>query len=196
MVRNSISFRDYWHPALRLACLKGVQMDLSHSHTVRIVLCSTSTCRLWSEIIALTSELKIIPQVRTNYVIRLYPRQASMHHLFWVYPRKWFSPLTLRIYVVPAPAFDSPKIRVFPQAAPILDFIWYPRATPRDASSFCFVASVRESPVRLLDASDGRVSLFQSFHPAVPSGSTAMSLSWGHPIKSWIIVNGKLPPTV
>ncbi|KAI9465183.1 WD40 repeat-like protein [Lactarius psammicola] len=48
-------------------------------------------------------------------------------------------------------------IRVFPQAAPILDFIWYPRAAPRDASSFCFVASVRESPVRLLDASDGRL---------------------------------------
>ncbi|KAF8271027.1 WD40 repeat-like protein [Lactarius quietus] len=58
---------------------------------------------------------------------------------------------------VTAPPFDSPKIRVFPQAAPILDFIWYPRATPRDASSFCFVASVRESPVRLLDASDGRL---------------------------------------
>ncbi|KAI0302283.1 hypothetical protein B0F90DRAFT_1816499 [Multifurca ochricompacta] len=46
---------------------------------------------------------------------------------------------------------------MFPQAAPILDFIWYPRATPRDPSSFCFVASVRESPVRLLDASDGRL---------------------------------------
>jgi len=46
---------------------------------------------------------------------------------------------------------------VFPRAAPILDFAWYPRATPRDPSSFCFVASVRESPVQLLDASDGRL---------------------------------------
>ncbi|KAH9006272.1 WD40 repeat-like protein [Lactarius hatsudake] len=55
------------------------------------------------------------------------------------------------------PPFDPPKIRIFPQAAPILDFIWYPRATPCDASSFCFIASVRESPVRLLDASDGRL---------------------------------------
>ena len=55
-------------------------------------------------------------------------------------------------------SFDPPKSRVFPRAAPILDFVWYPRATPRDASSFCFVASVRESPVQLLDASDGRVS--------------------------------------
>lgn len=50
-----------------------------------------------------------------------------------------------------------PKHRVFPQAAPILDFIWYPRATPRDPASFCFVASVRESPVKLLDASTGRL---------------------------------------
>ncbi len=54
--------------------------------------------------------------------------------------------------------FDPPKTGIFPRAAPILDFVWYPRATPRDASSFCFVASVRESPVQLLDASDGRVS--------------------------------------
>ena len=66
----------------------------------------------------------------------------------------------LHIYV--APSFDLPKIKVLPQAAPILDFIWYPRATPCDASSFCFVTSVRESPVRLLDASDGRVSSFFS----------------------------------
>ncbi len=71
--------------------------------------------------------------------------------------------LTLRIYVVFAPPLESPKIRVFPQAAPILDFIWYPRATPHDGSSFCFVASVRESPVRLLDASDGRVSHLSHF---------------------------------
>ncbi|KAI9511442.1 WD40 repeat-like protein [Russula earlei] len=53
--------------------------------------------------------------------------------------------------------FDPPKTKVFPRPAPILDFAWYPRATPRDPSSFCFVASVRESPVQLLDASDGRL---------------------------------------
>ena len=73
----------------------------------------------------------------------------------------------LRFYV--APSFDPPKIKVFPQAAPILDYIWYPRASPRDASSFCFVTSVRESPVRLLDASDGRVSSF-FFLPAYTIG--------------------------
>lgn len=47
----------------------------------------------------------------------------------------------------------------FPQAAPILDLAWYPAATPRDPASYCFVTSVRECPVKLLDASDGRVSL-------------------------------------
>ncbi|KAI0048834.1 hypothetical protein FA95DRAFT_1678043 [Auriscalpium vulgare] len=52
---------------------------------------------------------------------------------------------------------STPALRSFPQAAPVLDFAWYPRATPRDPSSFCFVASVKETPVKLLDASDGRL---------------------------------------
>ena len=52
----------------------------------------------------------------------------------------------------------------FRQPSPILDFAWYPAATSRDAASFCFVASVRECPVKLLDASDGRVrALFVTF---------------------------------
>ena len=45
----------------------------------------------------------------------------------------------------------------FPQPAPILDFAWYPYASSRDPSMFCFLASVRECPVKLLDAIDGRV---------------------------------------
>ncbi|KDR72798.1 hypothetical protein GALMADRAFT_734236 [Galerina marginata CBS 339.88] len=48
-------------------------------------------------------------------------------------------------------------IRAFPQAAPILDFVWYPTATPHNPAAFCFVASIRECPVKLLDASDGRL---------------------------------------
>ncbi|KAJ7585079.1 WD40-repeat-containing domain protein [Mycena floridula] len=51
----------------------------------------------------------------------------------------------------------QPQIRVIPQPAPILDFIWYPTASPSNPGSFCFVSSVRESPVKLLDASDGRL---------------------------------------
>ncbi|KAI0651027.1 hypothetical protein C8Q79DRAFT_931081 [Trametes meyenii] len=43
------------------------------------------------------------------------------------------------------------------QSAPILDYAWYPAASVRSAASFCFVASIRECPVKLLDASDGRL---------------------------------------
>lgn len=46
---------------------------------------------------------------------------------------------------------------VFPQAAPILDFAWYPGAMDSDPSTLCFLASVRECPVKLLDAQTGRV---------------------------------------
>ncbi|KAI0262220.1 quinon protein alcohol dehydrogenase-like superfamily [Gloeopeniophorella convolvens] len=51
----------------------------------------------------------------------------------------------------------SQSARALPQAASILDYAWYPRATPRDPASFCLVASVRDAPVRLLDATDGRL---------------------------------------
>ncbi|KAL4252984.1 SWT21/TCAB1 mRNA Splicing and Telomere Maintenance [Abortiporus biennis] len=43
------------------------------------------------------------------------------------------------------------------QPAPLLDFAWYPQATSRDPASFCLVTSVRECPVKLLDANDGRL---------------------------------------
>ncbi|RDB17540.1 Telomerase Cajal body protein 1 [Hypsizygus marmoreus] len=46
---------------------------------------------------------------------------------------------------------------VLPQPSPILEFLWYPSATPLNPASFCFLASVRECPVKLLDASDGRL---------------------------------------
>ena len=52
----------------------------------------------------------------------------------------------------------STNARIFNQPAPILDFVWYPTASPQNPASFCFIASVRECPVKLLDASDGRVS--------------------------------------
>ncbi|PCH43277.1 hypothetical protein WOLCODRAFT_103329 [Wolfiporia cocos MD-104 SS10] len=47
--------------------------------------------------------------------------------------------------------------RVFCQPSPILDFEWYPAATVHDPASYCFLASVRECPVKLLDAADGRL---------------------------------------
>ncbi|KAI0772312.1 WD40-repeat-containing domain protein [Trametes elegans] len=54
-----------------------------------------------------------------------------------------------------AAAASLPK--ALAQPAPILDYAWYPAASTRDPASFCFVASVRDCPVKLLDASDGRL---------------------------------------
>lgn len=51
----------------------------------------------------------------------------------------------------------STNARIFNQPAPILDFVWYPTASPQNPASFCFIASVRECPVKLIDASDGRL---------------------------------------
>ncbi|KAH8118338.1 WD40 repeat-like protein [Phellopilus nigrolimitatus] len=46
---------------------------------------------------------------------------------------------------------------IFQQPAPILDFAWYPGASTSSPGLYCFLASVRECPVKLLDAADGRV---------------------------------------
>ncbi|KAJ7763191.1 WD40-repeat-containing domain protein [Mycena maculata] len=54
-------------------------------------------------------------------------------------------------------ASNLPPVRTLPQPAPILDYAWYPTASATNPASFCFVASVRETPVKLLDASDGRL---------------------------------------
>jgi len=54
--------------------------------------------------------------------------------------------------------------KTFRQPSPVVDYVWYPTATPMDPASFCFMASVRECPVKLLDASDGRVNIF---HPTL-----------------------------
>ncbi|KAF9510475.1 hypothetical protein BS47DRAFT_1319637 [Hydnum rufescens UP504] len=50
----------------------------------------------------------------------------------------------------------SPQIPLA-QASSILDALWFPTASMKDPASFCFMASVRESPVKLLDASNGRL---------------------------------------
>ncbi|KAF9054005.1 hypothetical protein BJ165DRAFT_1435699 [Panaeolus papilionaceus] len=44
-----------------------------------------------------------------------------------------------------------------PQPSPVLDYVWYPTASPYDPASFCFVASIRECPVKLLDVTDERL---------------------------------------
>ncbi|KAF8147684.1 WD40-repeat-containing domain protein [Crassisporium funariophilum] len=65
---------------------------------------------------------------------------------------------TLQIFETNVPGTERYKpSRIFTQSSPILDFLWYPTATPQDPAAYCFVASVRECPVKLLDASDGRL---------------------------------------
>ncbi|KAK7052613.1 Telomerase Cajal body protein 1 [Favolaschia claudopus] len=54
-------------------------------------------------------------------------------------------------------ANPHPNPKILPQPAAIVDYAWYPTAKPTDPASYCFVASVRETPVKLLDASDGRL---------------------------------------
>ncbi|KAM5541025.1 hypothetical protein V8D89_005336 [Ganoderma adspersum] len=61
----------------------------------------------------------------------------------------------LRVSIDATTSTSLPKCLT--QSSPILDYAWYPTASPRDPASFCFVASVRECPVKLLDASDGRL---------------------------------------
>lgn len=43
------------------------------------------------------------------------------------------------------------------QASPVVATQWFPAASRHNPASFCFVASVRETPVKLLDANDGRL---------------------------------------
>ncbi|KAG8706258.1 hypothetical protein FRC08_001178 [Ceratobasidium sp. 394] len=50
----------------------------------------------------------------------------------------------------------KPNLRVkYP--APVLSTTWFPSASPVDPASYCFVAAVRDCPVKLIDASDGRL---------------------------------------
>ncbi|BEI80549.1 hypothetical protein CcaverHIS002_0110780 [Cutaneotrichosporon cavernicola] len=47
--------------------------------------------------------------------------------------------------------------RTFPQPDSVNAAQWYPSASRLVPETFCFVASVRDAPVRLIDASDGRI---------------------------------------
>ncbi|PVF91744.1 WD40 repeat-like protein [Serendipita vermifera] len=46
----------------------------------------------------------------------------------------------------------------FRQGSPIYDILWYPWATSSsNPATYCFLASLRDAPVKLLDANDGRL---------------------------------------
>lgn len=54
---------------------------------------------------------------------------------------------------------DIGPSKSFPQPDAINKATWYPSASRTSPVTFCFMTSVRDTPVRLIDASDGRVSL-------------------------------------
>ncbi|KAG1814933.1 WD40-repeat-containing domain protein [Suillus subalutaceus] len=54
-------------------------------------------------------------------------------------------------------SFSAHHKRTFSQSSAVLNFAWYPGASSSNAPAYCFVASVRDCPVKLLDASDGRL---------------------------------------
>ncbi|KAG0697486.1 WD40-repeat-containing domain protein [Suillus ampliporus] len=53
--------------------------------------------------------------------------------------------------------FSAHHNRTFSQSSAIVNFAWYPGASSSNAPAYCFIASVRDCPVKLLDASDGRL---------------------------------------
>lgn len=80
--------------------------------------------------------------------------------------------------------------RRFLQSGSVLGTLWYPTAVPENPSAFCFLASVRECPVKLLDASDGRVNPSISF--CWVFSQALAPCSFVLPTKSSTIERGKL----
>ncbi|KAF8526025.1 WD40 repeat-like protein [Hysterangium stoloniferum] len=66
----------------------------------------------------------------------------------------------IEVYALPLETPEPTALlpsRQFAQSENILGTLWYPTAVPEDPASYCFLASVKECPVKLLDASDGRL---------------------------------------
>ncbi|EJD52439.1 WD40 repeat-like protein [Auricularia subglabra TFB-10046 SS5] len=64
---------------------------------------------------------------------------------------------SLQVWNDPGAIASTSSSIILPQAAPVLDACWYPGARTSDPASYCFLASVRDAPVKLLDATDGRL---------------------------------------
>ncbi|TEB27851.1 WD40 repeat-like protein [Coprinellus micaceus] len=54
------------------------------------------------------------------------------------------------------PPETSPRLSL-KQGAPVVDFAWFPSASRHDSASYCFATSVRECPVKLIDATTGKL---------------------------------------
>lgn len=65
----------------------------------------------------------------------------------------------LRVFDTPLDDAYTPSLRprTFPQPDAIHSTLWYPTASLYSPETFCFISSVRDAPVRLVDAQDGRI---------------------------------------
>ncbi|KAG2029939.1 hypothetical protein BDR03DRAFT_995026 [Suillus americanus] len=61
-------------------------------------------------------------------------------------------------------SFSANHKCTFSQSSAVVNFAWYPGASSNNPPAYCFVASVRDRPVKLLDASDGRL---RASHPII-----------------------------
>ncbi|KAG8959842.1 hypothetical protein FRC03_007420 [Tulasnella sp. 419] len=64
---------------------------------------------------------------------------------------------SVQLVTSPNGVISSDTSHTFTQAAPIVDAIWYPGACLTFPATFCIVISVRDCPVKLIDAADGRL---------------------------------------
>jgi hypothetical protein len=64
-----------------------------------------------------------------------------------------------RSHITEPPIKWSPAL-ISRHPTPVISATWYPSASHLNASTYCFVASTRDRPIRLIDAHDGRVSFF------------------------------------
>jgi len=130
-------------------CADGTSL-LSH--------CEDNAFRLYDLYVAQPKFHKNILDDNKPSVARIYPQTPPFLHTLDVC-RSVFTAAKHFVTPYAAPPMINAQ-QTFRQPSPVLDYVWYPTATPMDPASFCFMASVRECPVKLLDASDGRVNIF------------------------------------
>ncbi|WVF69918.1 hypothetical protein IAT40_004702 [Kwoniella sp. CBS 6097] len=64
---------------------------------------------------------------------------------------------SLRVHTTSSSKSLDLTSNVFEQPDAIHSTLWYPSASTHSPETYCFIASIRDTPVRLIDASDGRI---------------------------------------
>ena len=81
--------------------------------------------------------------------------------VFRIYDTSVHNSLCPTLKLISRPADTDPDLsrppRCFTQPDAIHSSLWYPTASLNHPETFCFMASVRDTSIRLIDATDGRV---------------------------------------